>query len=392
MSSHFKKADRNGVALATAWPVVAALIGSLALANPVEAAVFGKDDRTAVPQRLDKVADKIGLLFNNQTRTVCSAFCIAENMIATAAHCMARGKPKGSVRYEDFTFARRYGQSRDFWKIEGAAAGAAEQSIMTGDFKLRVRPPIDAAHDWAIVRLQGKGCPGGGLPVRGLSSEELMQEAEAGKIYQISYHRDWAQWRPAYSKPCTISRDFDPVKWSQIAPDFLNPDNMILHTCDTGGASSGSPLLLDGPGGPAVVGINVGTYVQSRLVDVQRTGKSLPKQRAETIANTAVNAQVFANRIDALRTAVLLPNGKTMRELQERLRTLGHYSGATDSVYGSGLKSAIEAYEKAAQLPVTGLPTRSLLQRAGEDEARSGGGQVTPSSALPMQVPHSPQR
>ncbi len=392
MSNHFKK-DRGRVAMFwTIWLVVAALVGGPTFSGPANAAVFGKDDRTAVPQRLDKVADSIGLLFNNQTRTVCSAFCVAENMIATAAHCVARNKPKGSVRYEDFTFARRYGQSRDFWKIEGAAAGAAEQSIMSGDFKLRVRPPIDAVHDWAIMRLQGKGCPGGGLAVRGLSNEDLMQEAEAGRIFQISYHRDWAQWRPAYSKPCTIGRDFDAVKWSAIAPDFLNPDNMILHTCDTGGASSGSPMLLDGPGGPVVVGINVGTYVQSRIVSAGAKGKSAPRQRAETIANTAVSAQVFAARIDVLRTAVPLPNGRAMRELQERLRTLGHYSGPLDSVYGSGLKIAIEAYEKAAHLPVTGLPTRALVQRAAEDEARGQGGQVTPSSALPMQVPQVPPR
>ena len=381
MSSHFKK---------TRWLVAAALIGAAVPAGSAGAAVFGKDDRTAVPQRLDKVADNIGLLFNNQTRTVCSAFCVAENMIATAAHCMARGKPKGSVRYEDFSFARRYGQSRDFWKIEGAATGAAEQSIMSGDFKLRVRPPIDAVHDWAIVRLQGKGCPGGGLPVRGLSNDELMQEAVAGKVYQISYHRDWAQWRPAYSKPCTISRDFDPVKWSMIAPDFLNPDNMILHTCDTGGASSGSPVLLDGPGGPAVIGINVGTYVQSRLVGAR--GKSLPKQRAETVANTAVNAQVFAGRINVLQSAVLLPNGKPMRSLQEGLLALGHYSGQIDSTFGNGVRIAIEAYEKAAQLPVNGLPTRNLLQRVVEDGARAAGGQVTPSSALPMQMPKGAPR
>ena len=348
------------------------------LSAPAGAAVFGKDDRVAVPPRLESVSQRLGLLFNNQTRTVCSAFCVAENMIATAAHCIGRGQPK-PVRYQDFTFARNYGKNSENAKIEGLATGSAAQNILTGDFRLRVRPPIDAAHDWAIIKLQGKGCPAGGLPVRGLANEELTAEADAGRIFQVSYHRDWARWRPAYSKPCAVGRDFESAKWSSIAPDFLNSEQMILHTCDTGGASSGSPMLLDTAEGPVVVGINVGTYVQSKIVT--QNGRVTLRQRSETVANTAVNAQVFAGKIELLRSAAILQSGRPMRELQERLAALGYYAGPIDSAYGPALRMAIEAYEKATRQPVTGLATRPLLLRTTEDPARSSG-EVTPSSAL----------
>ena len=354
------------------------LMGPILVATGAGAAVFGKDDRVAVPARLDSVTQRLGLLFNNQTRTVCSAFCVAHNMIATAAHCIGRGQLK-PVRYQDFSFARNYGRNSETAKIEGLATNSAAQNILTGDFRLRVRPPIDAAHDWAIIKLQGRGCPAGGLPVRGLSNAQLTTEADAGRIFQVSYHRDWARWRPAYSKPCAVGRDFEAAKWSSIAPDFLNSEQMILHTCDTGGASSGSPMLLDTAEGPVVVGINVGTYVQSKIVT--QNGKVTLRQKSETVANTAVSAMVFAGKVELLRNAVILPSGRPMREVQERLSALGYYSGPIDSAYGPTLKTAIEAYEKAIRQPVTGLATRPLLMRMTEDALRSSG-EVTPSSAL----------
>ena len=366
-------------------PVVAGLqmmLGAGFAVNEAAAAVFGKDDRVAVPARLDSVTQRLGLLFNNQTRTVCSAFCVADNMIATAAHCIGRGQQK-PVRYQDFSFARNYGRTSENAKIEGLASNSAAQNVLTGDFRLRVRPPIDAAHDWAIIKLQGRGCPAGGLPVRGLSNEELTAEADAGRIFQVSYHRDWVRWRPAYSKPCVIGRDFESARWSSIAPDFLNSEQMILHTCDTGGASSGSPMLLDTPEGPVVVGINVGTYVQSKIVT--QNGKVTLRQKSETVANTAVSAQVFAAKIDVLRNASILASGRPMRELQERLSVLGYYAGPIDSAYGPAVKTAIEAYEKAMRQPVTGLATKPLLMRMTEDALRSNG-EVTPSSAFQMPV------
>ena len=41
------------------------------------------------------------------------------------------------------------------------------------------------------------------------------------------------------------------------------------------------------------------------------------------------------------------------------------YSGPVDGTYGAALKTAIEAYEKAEGLTVTGLATVALLQRLG---------------------------
>jgi hypothetical protein len=235
---------------------------------------------------------------------------------------------------------------------------------------MRVRPPIDAAFDWALVRMSRDICAKHTLQVRVLSLPEIMTEARANRVYQVSYHRDYAQWKAAYSKPCGVARDFDNAEWSAIEPDFLAAERMILHTCDTGGASSGSPLLIDTPQGPAVVGINVGTYVRSKVT--MQNGELARSPKSETVANTAVNAGAFASRIEALKSAHVLPSGRPMRELQERLQQQHFYQGKIDGVYGAMLRSAIEAYEEAKALPVTGLATPALLLRLeGESAAHA---------------------
>lgn len=354
----------------------ALLVWCLFVTTQSQAAVFGTDDRTNVPPRLEGIASRIGLLFNNQSRTVCTAFCVADNIIATAAHCLMRGQGGAPPRYSDFLFARNYDRQRDFTNIEGSLSSSAPQNIASGDFQLRVRPPIDAAHDWALLRLQRNTCVGNVLPVRTLSSDELIAEAKAGRIFQISYHRDWAQWRPAYSKPCTISRDFNSAKWSTIAPDFLDANQMILHTCDTGGASSGSPMLLDSAQGVVVVGLNVGTYVQSKTTTMD--GQVTLRRRSETIANTAVNAEAFSSKITALKNSSILASGPPLKELQNRLASRGLYAGRIDGSYGPAVKAAIEAYERSNQLPVTGLATAALLTRLATETQT--GGAVVPSS------------
>lgn len=350
-------------------------------------AVFGTDDRVLVPSRLHNAAEKIGLFFSNQARTVCSAFCVAPNIIATAAHCLAQpgGKP---ARLSDFMFARAYDRVKDFARIEGFGSGSAAQSMIVGDFQHRVKPPIDAANDWAIIRLNRAACPAGGLPVTPMTFAEIESHARAGHVFQLSYHRDWTQWKLAYSKPCGLARDFKAVPWSSISPDFLSPEQMLLHQCDTGGASSGSPLLLDRGGVISVIGINVGTYVQSKILTDR--GQVTLRERAETVANTAVNAHAFASRIELLRSASILSSGPQLRELQNRLSEQRHYQSKIDGSYGLQLKFAIENYERASRLPVTGLATEALLRRLNQ---QAGGlGRMAPTSSEPRPIPVLPQR
>lgn len=345
-------------------------------------AIFGTDDRVPVPPRYAKAADSIGLFFSNQSRTVCTAFCVASNIVATAAHCLSQ--PDGSpARLSDYMFARGYDRQRDYARIEGYASGSSPQGIMMGDFQHRIRPPIDAANDWALVRLNRPICRDGGLQVTQMTAGQVAAEARTNRIFQLSYHRDWTQWRLAYSKPCIVARNFSSVAWPSIAPDFLNADKMLLHQCDTGGASSGSPLLVERDGVVSVVGVNVGTYVQSKILT--EGGQVTLREKAETVANTAVNASVFADRIELLRSATILSSGDALRDLQRRLSEQRLYQARIDGSYGPVLRAAIEGYERQRRLPITGLATHDLLSRLNLEA--EGLGQVSPSSALPPAPP-----
>lgn len=50
-----------------------------------------------------------------------------------------------------------------------------------------------------------------------------------------------------------------------------------------------------------------------------------------------------------------------MRRTQQVLTELGHYSGDLDGLYGEGTRKAIEAFQRAKNIPVTGLPDQATL-------------------------------
>ena len=168
-----------------------------------------------------------------------------------------------------------------------------------------------------------------------------------------------------------MAKKFETADWSTISQDFADPELLILHTCDTGGASSGSPLLLDTDDGPEVIGINVGTYVQSKVL--MQEGKVMKRLKADAVANTGVSSAAFAANLEAFREAPLLTSPAQVRELQTLLQGRGLFSAKPDGTYGAELREAVESYEKVEGLQVTGLATLTILKRLG------GNGVVEPT-------------
>jgi protease YdgD len=146
-----------------------------------------------------------------------------------------------------------------------------------------------------------------------------------------------------------------------IAGDFADASALILHTCDTGGASSGSPLLVDGPRGPEVVGINVGTYLQSHVLT--QDGEVLHRYRSDTVANTGVSTLAFMEQRDSFAVAEVITSRQDIRRMQRGLASAGHYDGPLDGLYGPALRAAIEKFEGAERRPRTGLASTALLRR-----------------------------
>jgi len=321
-------------------------------------AVFGSDERVPLPQSLRSLGDKIGVLHDPRSHSVCTAFCVARDIVATAAHCLYRTSDETPLRLTDLTL-KLHG-SHTTAHIAGAAEGAPEPNVVAGSMHLNIHPPIDATRDWALVRLAQPVCKGGSFKLSRKPVEEVMRLAEAGRVYNVAYHRDLPIWQPMFESGCAVKRSFEDAEWGTIRRDFANPDQLLLHTCDTGGASSGSPLLVDGPDGPEVVGINVGTYVQSKVIMLN--GEVLHRFKSDDVANTGVNSLAFAASLDALRGADMLLSRRDVRLLQERLALRGLYRGQQDGTFNADTKAAIEGFERASEMPPTGLATRPLLQ------------------------------
>ncbi len=340
------------------------------LARPV--AVFGPDDRVLLPADRSALSASIGLLYESRSHSVCTAFCVGDDVIATAGHCLFRTDGERAPRLQGFQFRLqpKNGPSA-ISRIAGADRNAEPQYIASGSQKLRVNPPIDAAHDWALVRLHTPICKGRTLPLSRQPESELIKLSAAQRVYQVAYHRDFGNWELALGAPCAIRRSFNGADWKAISKDFVEATHVILHTCDTGGASSGSPMLIDGPAGPEVIGINVGTYLQAKILT--QGGEVLHRYRSETVANTAVATSAFRPAFDALLRAEILADRRDLKDLQRLLAAEGYYSGSRDGIYGPKLNEAIRAFERTQGRSETGLATTALLKRLGALDAERRG-------------------
>lgn len=336
---------------------------------PAQASVFGPDQRVPLPQSLRHAGARLGVFSDAGSHSVCTAFCVAADAVVTAAHCLYRTSGEQPLRLSDLSF-KLHGTPQAV-KIAGTETGAAEANVHSGSTRLNVHPPIDATRDWAVVRLAQPACKAGAFKMSRKPVAEVIKLAGNGRVFNIAYHRDLPKWQPMLDTGCTVKRDFDDADWHTIRRDFSNPDQLLLHTCDTGAASSGSPLLVDGPEGPEVVGINVGTYVQSKVIMLN--GEVLHRFKSDDVANTGVNALAFAPALDAFLAADTLTDRRDIVRLQDALAARGLYAGPRDGRFGPVLKAAIEGFERASHMPLSGLATHALLQAlTGESQVVTG--------------------
>lgn len=325
------------------------------------AAVFGEDERKPLPKSMASLKGKIGLLFNNSARTVCTAFCVAPRLIATAGHCLFRPGNTGAMPdLSGFWFTVEPNGRKTYSRVAGYRDGTALQNIMVDTTEIKVRPPIDATGDWAVIRLARPVCEGQELEVVGLTGAEIEQKSKEGKVFQVAFHRDFEEWQLARSAACEVRQEFKGLGRDAIRRDFRHAAGLVLHRCDTGEASSGSPILLETETGPAAVAINVGTYVQSKVL--MRDGQVQRRFEPETIANTAVSIRHLKPLVDAIRDARIASSRADIVAFQRRLRAMGLYAGALDGTFGELTRVAIRAYQQSMGLPATGLPTDDLAR------------------------------
>jgi Trypsin-like peptidase domain/Putative peptidoglycan binding domain len=231
--------------------------------------------------------------------------------------------------------------------------------IVSGSMSVTFNPPIGAAHDWALVKLSAPVCTAGGLPLANVTAASLAERPRDQPVYQAGYHSDFGDGQLVISTPCKVSASFPNVDAATIAREFSAPGELILHSCDTGAGSSGSPLMIDGADGAEVVGINSGTYVRQRA---SVPSKILPmRYRTDVVANTGASVSAFRDRLIEVSNAHLITARTDLRALQILLASKGWYSGPRDGVWSAEVRAAIEMFERLTEQPVRGMATVDVL-------------------------------
>lgn len=267
------------------------------VATPV--AMFGSDDRRPLGEREAWLRRNVGLLQQRDTGKLCTAFCVATDAIATAGHCIATALAQGEAGLSEIRYAPDAGGKSNGYAIRGAHGGFARRNVAIGAASLRTRAPINATADWAVLRLEGQACPEGGLPLRETLPTDAAT-ATSSEVYNVSYHRDFGDLALAIAGPCRLAAPDPNAGERELAADFDALAELRLHDCDTGAASSGSPLFTFGPKGGTVVAMNIGTYVRSRIIT--HDGAVVRRLISETIANTAIDAAILRNAASRLQT------------------------------------------------------------------------------------------
>jgi uncharacterized protein len=164
--------------------------------------------------------------------------------VLTAAHCLLNGTSLITPGNVHFLAGMNKGTP--------ASSAAAERFIVAKDFvpTLRDKWSLDRSPaDWALIVLKDP-VPSRPVAVKALTREELRAATLAGTISEIGYGQE---------------RRYSPTAQRNCHADLGKDNRLLMVRCLANFGYSGSPILADINGIPAVVGIFSAFHEETRL-------------------------------------------------------------------------------------------------------------------------------
>jgi tetratricopeptide (TPR) repeat protein len=330
--------------------------------------VFGRDTRREPPAKYAELTKSVGQL---ETRVgskffLCTAFCVADNVVATAAHCLF--EPEIRNHLSKTSIAIGQGPDRRVSAIHGRTPEEIQWSIIAGTTAVRTEGiPFNWAHDWALVRPAAPICKDRSLRVQTTGDHSTSwRKALEKDVFILGYHGDKGPRTLRYSDDCLSSDaplEPDLARWLDTVVN-LDSEDLLHHRCDFFRGASGAPVFLVDPNGPLAIG--VANLFATKLPKVPVEYKELNEK---AVTNRAVRASAFESKIALVRDAPALVSRDDLKIIQKALNEKGYYEGRITGAYDMGTRQAILDLERASDQPVTGRPTAQLVMAARAPDA-----------------------